>query len=176
MKLFRALLFLIISVRALSASPASNLVLVHVTVIDVAGRVPHADQTVVIAGGRIVSCAPSAAAKAPKDAQIIDAHGKFLIPGLWDMHVHVAGLNADPSWSKQVILPVLLANGITGVRDMGGDLDILLAWRRDIESGALFGPHIVATGPFLVASGKKSAEQWPVGNADEARAAVRDLK
>ena len=60
------------------------------------------------------------------------------------MHVHIAGLNADPAWSKQVLLPLLLANGVTGVRDMGGDLDTLLAWKREIEGGTLLGPHIVA--------------------------------
>ena len=92
------------------------------------------------------------------------------------MHVHIAGLNADPSWSKKVLLPLLLANGITGVRDMGGDLEALLSWKRDIADGKLLAPQIVAAGPFLVGSGKKSAEQYPVANAEEARAAVRDLK
>src|SRR5262249_37887216 len=131
---------------------------------------------VVIVSGRIAAVGPSAGAKPPKDVQIIDARGKFVIPGLWDMHVHIAGLNADPSWSKQGILPALLANGTTGVRDRGGDLRDLLAWKHDIESGVLVGPHIVASGPFLVGAGKKSAEQLPVANSDEARAAVRDLK
>ena len=86
------------------------------------------------------------------------------------------GVNADPAWSKQVLLPLLLANGIVGVRDMGGDLDALLAWKRDIESGALLGPHIIAAGPWLAGGGRKTAEQYPVKDADEARAAVRDLK
>jgi imidazolonepropionase-like amidohydrolase len=175
MKLVRAPLLFVISVCVLSASPNRDLVLTHVTLIDVAARAPRLDQQIVIANGRIVSSGPSAGVKAHKDAQTVDAHGKFVVPGLWDMHVHIAGLNADPSWSKQIILPVLLANGITGVRDMGGDLDVL-AWKHDIESGSLLGPHIVASGPFLIASGKKSPEQLPVANAEEARAAVRDLK
>ena len=80
----------------------------------------------VIVNGRIAAIGPSARVKLPKDARIVDGQGKFLIPGLWDMHVHIAGLNADPAWSKQVLLPLLLANGVTGVRDMGGDLDTLL--------------------------------------------------
>jgi imidazolonepropionase-like amidohydrolase len=152
------------------------LALTHVTVFDGTGRPLQIDQTVVIENKRITRIASSAGVKLSKDTRIIDAHGKFLIPGLWDMHVHIAGVNADPSWSKNVLLPLLVANGITGVRDMGGDLDALLAWRRDIESGALLGPHIVAAGPFIVAGGKKSAEQYPVANAAEAREAVRDLK
>jgi imidazolonepropionase-like amidohydrolase len=155
---------------------SQGLALTHVTVVDVSGKSLQADQTVVIANGRIASITSSARSKPPKDAQVIDAHGKFLIPGLWDMHVHIAGLNADPAWSKQVLLPLLLANGITGVRDMGGDLDVLLAWKHEIENGALLGPHIVAAGPFLVGSGKKTAEQYPVANAEGARVAVRDLK
>ena len=152
------------------------LVLMHVTVLDSTDRPPLADQTVVIENKRISAVAPSARAKLPKNARIVDAHGKFLIPGLWDMHVHIAGVNADPAWSKQVLLPLLLANGITGVRDMGGDLEALLSWSRDIESGALAGPRIIAAGPWLSGGGKKSPEQYPVANADEARAAVRDLK
>ncbi len=155
---------------------AQGLALTHVTIVDTTGKVLPSDQTVVIESGRIASVGPAARVKPSKDARVIDAHGKFLIPGLWDMHVHIAGLNADPSWSKQVLLPLLLANGITGVRDMGGDLDVLLAWKREVESGALLGPHIVAAGPFLVGSGKKTSEQYPVANVEEARAAVRDLK
>jgi imidazolonepropionase-like amidohydrolase len=161
------------------ASPrvvAQGLVLTHATIVDSTGKALPPDQTVVIENGRIASVGPAARVKPPKDARVIDAHGKFLIPGLWDMHVHIAGLDADPAWSKQVLLPLLLANGITGVRDMGGDLDVLLAWKQEIESGGLLGPHVVAAGPFLVGSGKKTAEQYPVTDAEEARAAVRDLK
>jgi imidazolonepropionase-like amidohydrolase len=160
----------------LGGQASSRIALTHVTVIDSTANSPRTDQTVVIDNGHIVEMLPSARGKLPKGARIIDGQGKFLIPGLWDMHVHVAGLNADPAWSKQVLLPLLVANGVTGVRDMGGDLDALLAWRREIENGTLVGPHIVASGPFLVSSGKKTAEQYPVANVDEARAAVSDLK
>ena len=162
--------------HAVAGPASSNLALTHVTVLDATANAPRLDQTVVIVDGRIAAAGPSARIKPPKDARILDAQGKFLIPGLWDMHVHLAGLSADPAWSKQVLLPLLVASGVTGVRDMGGDLDTLLAWKREIESGALVGPHIVASGPFLVSSGKKTAEQYPVANADEARAAVRDLR
>ena len=170
------LLFLAWSARLRTAASSTALALTHVTVIDAIGNTTRPDQSVVILDGRITANGPSSRIKLPKDARVIDARGKFLIPGLWDMHVHIAGLNADPAWSKQVLLPLLLANGITGVRDMGGDLEALLVWKREIESGTLMGPHIVACGPFLVGSGKKTAEQYPVTNADEARAAVRDLK
>lgn len=158
------------------AGPSSQVAVTHVTVIDGTGRAPQPDQTVVIEGKRIASVGASTAVKVPKTARTIDGSGKFLLPGFWDMHVHIAGINADPAWSKQVLLPLLLANGITGVRDMGGDLDALLEWQREIESGQLVAPHIIAAGPFITASGKKTAEQYPVANADEARAAIDDLK
>ena len=174
--LFRLALVLSFFPVFLAAGTSAQLVITHVTVIDATGRPPQPDQTVLIDGNRITSVGSSAAAKVPRDVHTVDASGKFLVPGFWDMHVHIAGLNADPAWSKQVLLPLLLANGITGVRDMGGDLNALLAWQRQIEAGEFLGPHIVAAGPFLVASGRKTPEQYPVANAEEARAAVDDLQ
>jgi imidazolonepropionase-like amidohydrolase len=160
---------------SISASSA-QLAITHVTVIDSLGGAPQPEQTVIIEKGRITAVGSAALVKPPGHAQIIDGSGKFLIPGLWDMHVHIAGINADPVWSKHVLLPLLLANGITGVRDMGGDLEILVNWKHEIEGGALVGPHIVAGGPWLAGGGKKTSEQFPVANAEEARAAVRELK
>jgi imidazolonepropionase-like amidohydrolase len=176
-KHFAKLLFLVLICPFGSlAGPAVTLVLQHVTVIDGTDRPPQPDQTVVIVGGRITTIGPAERVKLDKTAHVVEARGKFLIPGLWDMHVHIAGVNADPSWSKDVLLPLLLADGITGIRDMGGDLTALLAWKRDVESGSLLGPRIFASGPWLAGSGKKTPEQYPVANAEEARAAVRDLK
>jgi imidazolonepropionase-like amidohydrolase len=159
-----------------SAEPTSQIAITHVTLIDATGRPPQPDQTVLIDAGRITAVGASATIKVPRAARIVDASGKFLLPGFWDMHVHLAGVTADPSWGKQVLLPLLIANGITGVRDMGGDLDALLSWQRDAESGALLAPHIVCSGPFLAAHGRKTAEQYPVHSADAARAAVDTLK
>lgn len=162
--------------HAASAASSASLAIIHVTVIDATGRAPQANQTILIEGRRITAVGPSSSVKVPKAARTIDGAGKFLLPGFWDMHVHIAGVNADPAWSKEVLLPLLLANGITGVRDMGGDLDALLAWQRDIESGALLGPHLVVGGPFITSGGDKTAEQYPVHTVEEARAAVDDLK
>src|SRR5215469_8270106 len=85
-------------------------VLLHVTVIDATGAVAKPDMSVVIDGGRIVELDRTGRVRLPKDALVVDASGKFLIPGLWDMHVH--------EWNKEVFFPLFLANGITGVRDM----------------------------------------------------------
>lgn len=153
-----------------------SIALTHVTVFDGTGAAPKPDQTILIQGSRIVAVTASAAAKLPKDAKIIDAHGKFATPGLWDMHVHLAGVSADPAWSKDVLLPLLIANGITGVRDMGGDLPTLLQWKKDIASGKWQGPHLIVSGPWLSDGGKPTPEQFPVTDEASARAAVRDLK
>lgn len=170
-------------VSGLAATMGSNagdepqvLAIAHATVIDPASGSVKADQTVVIVSGRIQQVVPSTNYQPEKGTRIIEARGKYLIPGLWDMHVHIAGISADPKWSKDVILPLLIAQGITGVRDMGGDLSALRAWKQDIEAGKLLGPHIFAGGPMLVPSGKKTPEQWPVTTPEEAREAVRQLK
>lgn len=173
-------LLLVLGLAATMGSNAGDepqvLAIAHATVIDPATGSVRADQTVVIAGGRIQRVVPSENYQPEKGARIIEARGKYLIPGLWDMHVHIAGISADPKWSKDVILPLLIAQGITGVRDMGGDLNSLRAWKQNIEAGKLLGPHIFAGGPMIVPSGKKTPEQWPVTAAEEARLAVRQLK
>lgn len=177
LKLAAKLIFLFLCLPLVTqAVPPGRLVLQHVSVIDGTGAPPQPDQTVIVANGRIQSVSPANQIKTEKTDKIVDARGKFLIPGLWDMHVHLAGVLANPAWSKDVLLPLLLAHGITGVRDMGGDLEPLLSWKRDVESGTLLGPHIYAAGPWLSSVGHKSPEQYPVANAEEARAAVRDLK
>jgi imidazolonepropionase-like amidohydrolase len=176
-KLFAKLFFLVLLCPFISFAVTDvPLVLQHVTVIDGTGRAPWPDQTVVISGGRVTAIGSAGKIKIDKSANIIDARGKFLLPGLWDMHVHLAGINADPAWSKDVLLPLLIVNGITGVRDMGGDLEVLLSWKREVEAGSLLGPHLYVSGPWLAAGGRKTPEQLPVANVEEARAAIRDLK
>lgn len=173
-------LFLALGLAATMLAKAGDepqvLAITHAAVIDPATGSLRTDQTVVIAAGRIQQVVPSANYQPEKGAKLLEARGKYLIPGLWDMHVHIAGISADPNWSKNVILPLLIAQGITGVRDMGGDLSVLRSWKQDIEAGKLIGPHIFAGGPMIVPSGKKTPEQWPITNVDEARAAVRELK
>jgi imidazolonepropionase-like amidohydrolase len=162
---------------------SNSLVIDHVTVIDATGGPELTDQVVVITGDSIVGVAKSGSIEIPKDARRIDARGKFLIPGLWDMHTHIAGINANPLWAKQTLLPLLVANGITGIRDMGGDLDALESWRREIENGTLTGPRIVAAGPMLLPSRRAGASPEPVdpailrvGTLEESRGAVDNLQ
>jgi imidazolonepropionase-like amidohydrolase len=159
------------------------LAITHVTIINPQGP-PQQDMTVIVSGGVIEWIGSSADRKRPahKDEVEFDARGKFLIPGLWDMHTHVAGISADPGWSKNVLLPLLVATGITGIRDMDGDLHALQEWRREIASGALLGPQIVAAGPMLVPAPRSGHARstdpsvLEVGTSEEARAAVDQLQ
>ena len=152
-----------------SSSPGAQsrrIVITNVTVIDTVSARALANHTVIVDNDRIVTVAPNGSV--PAGAQRIDGRGKFLIPGLWDMHAHHQ-LTGEES------LPVFVAAGVTGTRDMGGDLEAILSLRARTASGELLGPTIVAAGPIL-----DNRPAFPfrltVRNADEGRTAVVTLK
>jgi imidazolonepropionase-like amidohydrolase len=120
----------------------------HVTVVNPGTSSVQTNQTVVITGDRITSVSDGEKSQIPKNAQVIDATGQYLIPGLWDMHVHSAFGDWFPG-GRDIILPLFIANGVTGVRDMGGDIPVLSEWRSEIESGRIVGPRMVISGPML---------------------------
>ena len=105
-----------------------SLVIKHVKVIDATGRGPEPNMTVIVDGDRIVAVSPSRRTHIPRKAVVVDGTGKFLIPGLWDMHVHGAS-DARAPWSHLLFL----ANGVVGVRDMSGPPDAH-AWRATNSS------------------------------------------
>src|SRR5687767_3727303 len=145
---------------------AALIAFTHVTVIDTAGGPPRADMTVVVRDGRIATVEQGGAA--PKGAKVVDGRGQFLIPGLWDMHVHL-------SWTTASALPVLVANGVTGVRDLGSNLGQLDDWRTRIAAGVITGPRIVRAGPIL--NGQKFNQyQLVTGTPEESRGVARALK
>ena len=125
------------------------LVFLHVTVINPGTQSVEQDQAVVIRQGRITAVASAAEFAAPEWATVVDASGKYMIPGLWDMHVHTAFGDWFPR-GQEVILPLFIANGVTGVRDMGGDLPVLFKWRKEIAAGEIVGPRMVVSGLLLV--------------------------
>ena len=124
--------------QSCSASRPVVIAVTHVTVLDAAGAPPRPDSTVVITGTRISAVGPSSSVLIPSRAKIFDGAGKFLIPGLADMHVHLTGAG-EPAGSREFFLPLLVANGITTVRDMGGKVEFLKALRAEIESGEIEG-------------------------------------
>jgi len=141
-------LSVIFLVCSCSSAPPPSLAITHVTLIDATGAAPMPDMTVFVADEQIAAIGPSKSVSIPRGIKTLDATGKFLIPGLVDMHAHLTGAG-EPTGSREFILPLLLANGITTVRDMGGDLDSLLKLRHEIEHGPLQAPRIFFAGPYL---------------------------
>lgn len=179
MKLTAILLLLLTLPVALPAQVRESaqpppLIFTHVTVIDATGAPAQPDMTVVITKGRIAALGKTGTVLIPQGAQVLDATGKFLIPGLWDMHVHIAS-DTNPG-CKETCLPLFIANGVTGVRDMGGDLNALQQWRREITQGMLVGPRIVASGPMLDGPIPGWANSLAIATAPEGREAVVALK
>jgi imidazolonepropionase-like amidohydrolase len=118
-----------------------------VNLVDVASGSVTPEMDVLLADGRIQQIGHKLLL--PKGTRVVDGTKRFLVPGLWDMHVHTAGLSANPDWSRDTLLPLLVANGVTGIRDMGGNLEALQTWKRQISQGELVGPQIVMAGPML---------------------------
>lgn len=155
------------STKGEAAAPRS-IAITNITVVDTAGGLAKPDMTVVIRDGRIAQIEGSARAAIGKATQRVEGRGKFLIPGLWDMHVHL-------SWTTSSALPVLVANGVTSVRDMGGRLGEIDEWRVKIAAGLLAGPRIARAGPILNGQAFNPL-QMVTGNPDETRGVVRALK
>src|SRR6202171_221308 len=124
-----------------SNAQSSLILLRRVTVIDAAGGPARRNVDVLIRGDHIERIARGISA--PSGAAIIQAGGKFLIPGLWDMHVHI--------WDADLALPLFLANGVTGVRNMGGHPDDLKRWRMELREGRRLGPQLIACGAAVSA-------------------------
>ena len=156
----------------------------HVSVIDATGRPVQADMTVIVTGSRITALGRTGSVPSPRNAREIDATGKYMIPGLWDMHQHTF-------MRKNKLLPLLslwgnIINGVTGVRDMGdqgiqddfGDWPMIqdFEWRQAIQAGALIGPRLVLAGAIL--EGPPSPRKgWPeIRTEAEARSEVQFLK
>jgi len=150
-------------------------VIAHVTVIDPAGGAVHKDWSVAVEGDRIAYAGPAAAIRVPPSAQVVDGSGKFLIPGLWDMHIHTFFGDWVPG-GREVTLPLLLANGVTGVRDMGSDLDPILKARDEIAHGQLLGPRMVISGPMLDGPKSPFPASITIATPEVGRASVDLLK
>jgi len=161
--------------RAQSAAP-SLLIIHEVTVIDATGSPAQPHRTVIVRDGKIEEIGSSDRSRGRKLAGVhIDGTGKFLVPGLWDMHVHMAFGDWFPR-GKQVTLPLFIANGITGVRDMGGELDVLQQWRKQINAGTLIGPRMVISGPMLDGPKPRFPSSIAIATPDDGRRAVDDWK
>lgn len=157
-----------------------RIVIHDVTLFDGTGSPPRPGMVVVIAGDRIDEILPTAEFEARGRDSIVDGRGFWVIPGLWDLHVHLSTAGAEA-------LPVLLANGVTSVRDMGGVLGELRSMRAEASSGRRAGPRIFMAGPMLEApatleriAGQATSEPYretriPVPDTVRARIVVDSL-
>ena len=123
--------------NGLPGSRASTLAVVGGTLIDGTGAAPVPNAAVVIKNGRIVAAGPRAKIKVPKQAHVVDASGKFMLPGLWDMHAHFEQVE----WG-----PIYLAAGVTTVRDCGNEFEFITAVRDAIAQGRGLGPRLLLAG------------------------------
>jgi predicted amidohydrolase len=157
--------------RAPDVAPAAGTAITHVTIIDVTGGPSRTNATVVVRGNRIASIGATDSVATPVGAQIVEGRGKFLIPGLWDMHVHAAWRETAEPYGE-----LFVANGVTGVRDMWGDLAVIRDWRARVADRDGRRPRIVAAGNLV--DGPEPV--WPnsnrAANADEGRKLVQSLR
>jgi imidazolonepropionase-like amidohydrolase len=146
------------------------LAITNVTIIDGTGAAPRPGMTVLLVGDRIRTIRRKL--RIPAGAEVVDATGKYLIPGLRDMHVHVGSYE-----DGKVLFRRLVAFGITGVRDMASPPDDIIRLREGIREGTLFGPRITLAGPIL--QGPLPFQPPPmvriVVNSEDARRAVDEL-
>jgi len=151
------------------ASPpdaAKSVAFTHVSVIDPASGAVRSNQTVLITANRISAVGEAGEVATPEGVQVVDGNGKFLIPGLWDMHVH---------WYDKDYLPLFLVNGVTGVRMMWGT-PLHHEFRKRIAAGEWPGPRMVIASTII----DGPAYFWPgstsVHTPEEARRAVEQEK
>ena len=125
-----------------------------VTVLPMTGAPSLHEQTVLVREGRIAAIAPAASLPVPPDATVIDGHGKFLMPGLCDMHVHMYGRRGEPLSEAEMLkrsreyLYLFLCRGVTTVRNMAG-IPLHLRMRAEVADGSTIGPRIFTAGPIL---------------------------
>lgn len=156
----------------------ADLVIRGVTVLDGTGAAPLPDRTVLVVG-RHIAAIGDADLPVPAGTPELDGAGRWLTPGLWDLHVHPDDPEVwhlePPEAERERFLPLFVAAGVTAVRDMGGDLERLDRWRAAIAAGDLVGPHIVRGGPLV----DGPEPMWPgsvaVADAAAGRAAVDAL-
>ncbi|MBK5096349.1 MAG: amidohydrolase family protein [Gemmatimonadetes bacterium] len=141
------------------------LAIVGARLFDPASGTVREGTTILIEAERIVAVGERGEVAVPAEAEVIDAGGRMVLPGLWDMHVHL-----DPARDHQVYAPLALAAGVTTVRDMGSQPEMIVALRDRIEAGEAIGPRIVMAGFIEGIGGSRTGIR--VANPDEAREAV----
>ncbi len=168
-----------------------TLAITHVTVIDMTGTPPRPGMTVVATNGHIVAVGPFDSVPRPPGALVLDGTGKYVIPGLWDMHVH----STFDRYERSVVLPLDIANGVIGVRDMAGDCfgacadkdtvynplhsptaGLIHRWEQEIAARTLLGPRMVAASDMLDGPNPIWEGAVAIHDTAEGREAVREAQ
>ena len=172
------------------AQPAQVKALVGGTLIDGFGGVPIRNSVILIQGERITAVGQAGTLAVPQGAEVISTEGMSVLPGLWDMHVHLMiNGHADyehwdktyPSQFESVIMPAsarqLLMAGVTSARDLGGPLEASLSVRDRINAGKIPGPTLYVSGPFIQKAPYPGTElfRWGVDGVADARGKVSKL-
>ena len=165
-----SVLFLFASALLFGQSP--QIAIVHVTVINPDRDEVQSNMTVIVESRRITKVAKTRSSGLSKRSIVVDGRGKFLIPGLWDMHVHAS----NSTFARSIFLPLLVANGITCVRSMFDDLQTVRQLRDEIGAGNLIGPRIYSPGPILDGPKPEWRGSIAVHDAEAGRSAIRKLK
>ena len=148
--------------RKVPAEQSGDFAISGATLVDATGKPPVEDSIVVIRQGRIVAAGPRAKVAIPRGIAVVDAKGKTLLPGLWEMHSHFSGVEFGPA---------LLAAGITTTRDCGGEFDYLVAQRDAVEKHGALGPRLLLAG-LVDAGGLKAFGHVTAETPEEGRAVV----
>jgi imidazolonepropionase-like amidohydrolase len=158
-----------------SQTKSVDLILQDISIVDVLHNQIYEHQTVVISNGKIIEVGKKGISKNYQTNHLLSSTGKYIMPSLWDMHVHFGGdtLKEENKW----LLPLFLANGVTTVRDCAGDISpSVLEWKKEIAENKLEGPTIFTSGPKL--EGTKSI--WPgdieIANETEMNQALDSLQ
>jgi imidazolonepropionase-like amidohydrolase len=186
-KVLIALVFLLLVPAVYSQNITA---LVGGTMIDGYGSKPVYNSVILIQGEKIIKVGRIGAVQVPKNAKIISTEGMTVLPGLWDMHVHmmINGHSDYPYWDKKypplfekVIMPAsahqLLMAGVTSARDLGGPLKESIAVRDAINRGDIPGATMYVSGPFLQHRPYPGTEQfrWGIYGEEDARKKVQEL-
>ena len=183
-------MWLVVGSLLAQGATAQTLALVGGTLVDGTLADPIRDSVVLVEGERIVAVGTVDTLPVPADATVVSTEGMTVLPGLWDMHVHLMiNGHADyehwdrtyPAQFRDVIMPAsarqLLLAGVTGARDLGGPLEDSIAVRDAIAAGRIPGPTLFVSGPFIQKKPYPGTDQfrWGVDSPADARAKVRRI-
>ena len=164
------------AVAVTGQSSRYSLVITNANIVDVLSGKVARGRLLAISGDTIRAVDDTKQAGKYKAERYFDAHGKYVMPGLWDMHIHLRGGDSTIAGNK-AFLPLFLSYGVTTVRECGGDMTpSVMAWREETAAGRLVGPRIFTSGPKLDGPGGVWAGSIPVETPAQVSAALDSLQ